>query len=224
MSFRIPAVLADLSRHTDSFQTSSSLPFSQRRSPSLLSSPAIMKLQGYTPILRLRRPPRVTPRCRRDVAPSLWDCSLCAPPPHHTWASMTPKCPCDMKLSTSRSTSLLPRLAHDSSPASLRCRCSSCRHRTSAFQQLWLIVRNASAKAMQRSGARRMVPGTPWRGTKSSSSPARAGRVCQSAFQSSSFSSFTKPHLSTLAAAPPGDPSAHARTPPANGPSGSPWR
>mmetsp|Transcript_70263 Transcript_70263/g.227483 ORF Transcript_70263/g.227483 Transcript_70263/m.227483 type:complete len:241 (+) Transcript_70263:260-982(+) len=141
---------------------------------------------GKTPARSERLPPSVTPRCSKDVAPSLWEGCLSGFFPKRTWASTTPKCRWFRKHSA-RAPSRRPRpSARYASLASSRARRRPCRASTTADQQGWLTARKAMAKAAIRGGARIRKPMPASRGTKSGAAVSRCGTECQSAFRSCS--------------------------------------
>mmetsp|Transcript_50430 Transcript_50430/g.144154 ORF Transcript_50430/g.144154 Transcript_50430/m.144154 type:complete len:203 (+) Transcript_50430:186-794(+) len=200
MSCSIPALVQDVvqasSSHTSSRPSSWSPPchLSFSLSPVLLPLiPAIMELKR--PRRSVRLPPRVTPRCISEVAPSLWEGRVRSLSPHQTCASMTPKCPWSLRQARKASTrSLPPRSRQSASRPLSRLSRNPCSSLAMASQQRRLAARKASANATNLGGARLMTPALPRLGTKTSAASPKLDTVCQSVFRTASFASSLNPH------------------------------
>mmetsp|Transcript_110472 Transcript_110472/g.356580 ORF Transcript_110472/g.356580 Transcript_110472/m.356580 type:complete len:217 (+) Transcript_110472:325-975(+) len=138
---------------------------------------------GKVPSRKVRCPPRVSPRCSNEVAPSLCERPLNAVGPHRTWASRMPRCLWLRKHATMLSNSLPRPLALNPGSVS-RARLSPISPSMITFQQHWFTARKAITKASRRGGARDTVRAPGIRGTKISALCPSCGSVCQSAFSS----------------------------------------
>mmetsp|Transcript_6744 Transcript_6744/g.19058 ORF Transcript_6744/g.19058 Transcript_6744/m.19058 type:complete len:231 (-) Transcript_6744:548-1240(-) len=175
---------------------------------------------GKRPARKVLSPPRVTPRCSSEVAPSLCEGCLHGLFTKPTCASTTPKCLLFWKHSM-KVPSSLPR---PSSRYSLLSSSRACRRPVSASvmasQTGRFTARKAIMKATMRGGPLSTLPHFARRGTNSPDFWERWGTECQSALSSCSFASSSKAHLLQTLSLGMGNTGGSFRSL-ANGPSGS---